>query len=198
MGGGLISPVPTPTAAPTPPPTIGPNRNEDHTQEIQDAVNYLSSIGGGTLYFPCSGAPDNDWYSIYNISSPITIPNNVTLQGESAEEGIYPSRCRLYWTTSPVVGGCPNTLPTQAKAMFKVEGTKDRVRFRDLWMGSRILGHDCENNGTWENIRDQQTTAILLDAQTSGSISDIVFENVSITGFTYGIKAVGNSMRTLR
>lgn len=198
MGGGFVSPAPTPTGAPTPPTPTGPNRNYDHTQNIQTAVDYLRDLGGGTLYFPCSGGPNNDPYSIYNISGTIIVPSNVTLQGESAEEGIYPSRCRIYWTTNPVAGGCPNTLPTQAKAMFKVEGSKDRVRFRDLFMVSRILGHDCLTNGAWDKIRDQQTTAILLDAQTNGSISDIVFENVSITGFTYGIKAVGHSIADVK
>jgi hypothetical protein len=198
MGGGLISPVPTPTNAPTPPATTGPDRNHDHTQNVRDAVDYLSGIGGGTLYFPCSGGPGGDPYSIYNISGTINIPLNVTLQGESAEEGIHFSQCRIYWTTNPVATGCPNTLPTTAQAMFKVEGTKARVRFRDLWIVSRILGRDCNDNGSWDKIRDQQTTAILLDAQTNGSISDIIFENVSITGFTYGIKAVGNSISDIK
>lgn len=179
--------------------THGPDRNFDHTTQIQNALNYIgNTVGGGTLYFPCSGGPGGD-ISFYNISSTITVPSNVTIQSESSEEGIYSGRCRFYWINQfPNPGGCANALPTTAQAMFKVEGTKARVRFKDLWIVSRVLGNDCPDNGAWDKIRDQLTTGILLDAQSSGSVSDVIIENVSITGFTYGIKAVGNSVSDIK
>mgnify|MGYP001190351661 CR=1 FL=1 len=83
--------------------TSGPDRFEDHTDDIEEAIAYLVRQGGGTLYFPCSGGPvstaypDGDLQSIYNIKRTIEVPSNVILQGESAEEGIFNGRCRIYW-----------------------------------------------------------------------------------------------------
>ena len=176
--------------------TSGPNSGVDHTTQIQDALNYISSsaVGGGTLYFPC-----NSGLSIYNISSTIVVPSNVTIQSESSEEGIYNGRCRFYWINQfPNPGGCANKLPDNPQAMFRIEGNKARIRFKDLWIVSRVLGLDCGDNGTWEQIRDQMSTGILFDAESSGEISDVILENVSITGFTYGIKAVGNSISDVK
>ncbi len=70
-----------------------PDRDQDHTQGIQNAVNWLGNNGGGTLFFPCT-IPSDDGIAVYNIKSTIRIPPNVTLQGESAEVG---SSCRIYW-----------------------------------------------------------------------------------------------------
>lgn len=80
-----LSSTPAPVPVPTP---MGPNREYDHTDYIEHAIQYLSDNGGGTLFFPCfggmnSGLPDH--ISIYNISRTIEIPSNITLQGESAE-----------------------------------------------------------------------------------------------------------------
>ena len=80
--------------------------------------------------------------------------------------------------------------------MFKVEGEKVRVRFKDLWLWSRSSG-GCYPRHDWDRIAIENTVAVLLDAQSS-KISDIVFENVSISNFTYAIKAVGNSISDVK
>ncbi|MCD9188912.1 MAG: hypothetical protein LUM44_21020 [Pyrinomonadaceae bacterium] len=197
---GMPVPTGTPTS-PIPPATngpVGPSSTYDHTNDVINAITYLTAKGGGTLYFPCNGGSSNSHLSIYNISDTINIPSNITLQGESAEEGIYAGDCRIYWTTNPVVGGCPNTLPGAAKTMFDVTRSTTGVRFKDLWLVSRILGRDCGSNGSPENIRDQQTTAIALAAASNGHIHDVILENVSITGFTHGISATGYSISDVK
>jgi hypothetical protein len=190
------SPIPTP---------MGPNRAYNHTNYIKHAIQYLKDTGGGTLFFPCSGGtyygqPD---LSIYNISETIVIPSNVTLQGESAEQGIIASPCRIYWNDSvePDNIGCTtwsSNDPLGDKAMFQTEESATGVRFRDLWMVSRIPGRDCTSPLVPAEIEADKTTAILMDAGVSGKISDVIFENVSMTAFTYGIKAIGNSVSDVR
>jgi hypothetical protein len=195
------SPNPSPTATPTP---KGPDRTYDHTNYIKHAIKYLSDNGGGTLYFPCSGGTwnGNPDLSIYNISSTIEIPSNVTLQGDSAEEGIYTAQCRIYWNDSiePANVGCTTwstTDPLGDKPMFKILGGEKRVRFRDLWIISRVAGRDCPGIGSETEIANDDNAAFLLDAG-GGSISDVIFENVTITGFTYGIRTIGNSVSDVR
>jgi hypothetical protein len=184
--------------------THGPNRNFDHTTEIQAAVNYLGTtqngLTGGTLYFPCTGAPGGDQQSIYNIGNTITIPSNVTLQGESAEEGIYNGRCRMYLNNNLNTPGCISPDGSlNGKAMFEVLGTKARVRFRDLWLVSRTTGRDCGSTiGTFSQIAADMTNGVRLNASSGGNISDVIFENVSITGFTNGINAFGNSISDIK
>jgi len=198
MGEGI------PVVSGTPIPTSGPNRYVDHTEDVKKAVKYLSEVhDGGILFFPCSGGSSGtDPQSIYNISDTIVIPNNVTLQGDSAEEGIFNGRCRIYWNDhiSYADSGCISTTPTglKNKAMFSIDGTKARVRFRDLWMVSRTVGRDCGNNGTATRVYNDNVTAILLDSGSSGTISDIILENVSITAFKYGIKAIGNTITDIK
>lgn len=192
MGVGLV-PVP-PLPGSTPPPTTGTNRNHDHTAEIQAAVNYLSGVdgsglNGGTLYFPCIGVADPGLQSIYNIKNTITIPSNVTLQGESAEEN---GRCRIYWnddlSIQPPQGCYDNGGTLLNKPMFKIAGGTSRVRFRDLWLWSRSAGSNCFPRLDWDRIKVEKTVAVALYGNT-GHIRDIILENVSISSFTYGIKA---------
>lgn len=206
MGVGLLQ-TPPPNAPPVP-STDGPDRFVDHTSQIRAAVKYISEeLGGGTLFFPCPQPflptthypPNIRDVAIYNISNTIYIPSNVTLQGESAEESV--GRCRIYWNNDIIKGdrGCREAgSPLQDKAMFNVEGDKARVRFKDLWLFSRTRGRDCPNFGTASQIYGDNTTAVLMDAQTYGNISDVIFENVSITAFTYGISAVGNSISEIK
>ena len=193
--------------------TNGPSNNYtfDHTQQIQSAVTYISGQGGGTLYFPCT-FPTGQGYAAYNIRNTITIPSNVTLQGESAEDTI--GRCQILWndvswnpfppdeTDPPITPDCydnpnTNTYPLRNKPMFKVEGNASRVRFRDLWLYSRSSGKNCYPRYDWERIANENTTGVLMDSQ-GGKISDIIFENVSVTNFTYGIKAVGNEISDVK
>lgn len=181
--------------------THGPDRNFNHRNEIQAAVTYLGGLGGGTLYFPCTGGP-NDQQSIYNIGDTVNIPSNVSLQGESAEESVNHGRCRMYLNNIVTVGdtGCvsPNGSLT-GKAMFEVIGTKKRVRFRDLWLVSRTIGRDCASQaGTFDQIAADITTGVRMNASSGGNISDVIFENVSITGFTNGINAIGNSISDIK
>jgi hypothetical protein len=200
-------------------PTSGPGRGTDHTDQIKRAVLYLKYLGGGTLYFPCTpnnlppnqgGGPDGQ--SIYNIRDTITVPTDVSLVGESAEEGV--GRCRIYWRDvewasptpipSPSPGENPNchdnTHPVQphpgnllGKAMFQLtggdknEGTY-RVRFKDLWLYSRSSGEHCDPRYDYARIAEEDTVGIGLYADT-GNIRDVILENVSISSFTYGIRA---------
>ena len=202
MGVPGVVPSPSPSPSATPPTTTGPDRTKDHTLEIRAAVNYLSSLGGGTLYFPCTGGPNGDTVSIYNIKDTITIPSNVTLQGESAEGDN--GRCRIYWRD--VAADPEGTPPNPAclgdsvssslvnKPMFLIEGSTSgtkRIRFRDLWLYSRSSGWAC-SSPSYQVIDDENSVAFAMYGSTStsaGNISDVIFENVSIYNFTYGIKA---------
>ncbi|HEX8251480.1 MAG TPA: hypothetical protein VF599_25120 [Pyrinomonadaceae bacterium] len=180
--------------------TPGPNRNDDHTDEINQALVYISNTGGGVLFFPCSGGP-GDGLSIYNISGTINVPSNVTLQGESAREGFIDASCRMYWNKDLTSTGCwnpTNISQLQDLAMFEIAGTKERIRFKDLSMVTRYRGRDCTEGETSSRIVSFNNKAILLDAQSEGSISDIIFENVSINTFKYGIQALGKSISDVK
>lgn len=180
--------------------THGPDRAQNHTDEIQTAVNYIGGLGGGTLYFPCA-IPSGDTIAAYNIKNTITVPSNVTLQGESSEAY---GRCQMLWNDVSWYPGtnCPAVLnppsPLTGKPMFKVEGDKSRVRFRDLWLYSRSSGVECYPRYDWPRIQAENTTAVLIDAQSNGQIADVILENVSIFNFTYGIKATGNSVSGIK
>lgn len=174
-------------------PTTGPSRTQDHTAQIQAAVNWLGANGGGTLLFPCK-VPAGDSISVYNIKSTITVPSNVTLQGESAEQGV--GRCRIYWIDAANQGGAcadnPGTLLN--KPVFRLEGGTSRVRFKDLWLWSLSAGIECWPRGDYARIAAENTSAIEMNNKDySGNIRDVIFENVSIESFTYGIKAISNN-----
>ncbi len=210
---GQELPVPTTPQIPNGETHVG-NRLRDHTIEIQAAVNYLAAPnlqypkGGGTLFFPCSWEDPNDPVSIYNIRNTITIPSNVTLQGESA---VYGGRCQMRWrdvgwnpldtpgTPDPdddeLEGRCHNNQPTtndpnglRNAAMFSISGGKDRVRFKDMWLHSMSSGPNCWARSDERRIAVENTTAVVLDGS-SGDITDIILENVSFSNFTYGIRA---------
>ena len=207
---------------PSPLPTDGPGRGFDHASQIQRAVDYLAWRNdgeGGTLYFPCTPnfypAPNGslpDPQSIYNIDTPINIPSNVSLVGESSEEY---GRCRIYWrdpswdpppspaptpTPSPTPTPDPNATPTPNpnchdnpgtltnKAMFQVRGGSSRVRIKDLWLYSRSSGPECYVRRDYDRIAVENTVAIGLYGDT-GHVRDVIIENVSITDFTFGIRA---------
>ncbi len=184
--------------------THGPDRYRDHSDEIQAAINHIDSLGGGTLYFPCKfpplpGNPQLKDIAIYNIKKTITIPANVTIQGEGAEEEV--GKCRIYWsdtTWNPGAGCHDNPGQLLDKPMFKIEGETSRIRFRDLWLYSRSSGSECWPRPDWDRIDDENTVGILIDAKGSSEIKDIILENVSISNFTYGIKATGNSISDVK
>lgn len=172
-----------------------PGRFVDHTTGIQNAVNWLGNNGGGTLFFPCT-IPSNDGIAVYNIKSTIRIPSNVTLQAESAELG---SRCRIYWNDVLHLdpwqcGDSPTHL--RNAPMFRIVGGTSRVRFRDLYLMSRTTGSGCDNRNDYDRIEIENTAAVELNTDHesgTGDITDIIFENVAITHFTRGIKAVSNN-----
>ena len=173
--------------------THGPSRTQDHTAEIQAAVTWLGANGGGTLLFPCK-IPAGDAISIYNIKNTITIPSNVTLQGESSEEGI--GRCRIYWLDAANQGStCANNPGTLLnKPMFRLQGGTSHVRFKDLWLWSLSAGIECWPRGDYQRIAVENTTGIEMNnKEYSGNIRDVIFENVSIENFTHGIKAISNN-----
>ena len=202
MGDAIPAPSPAPSPSPTPFQTYGPDRYHDHTAEVQAAVNYLGEQGGGTLFFPCTIPPLPEQIAIYNIKSTIYVPANVTLQGESAEDL---GRCRIYWNDvlfiPPPINGEPQACgptPTYLRnaAMFKIVGGTSRVRFKDLLLMSRTTGPNCPNRSDWKDIALENTAGVEMntdDEKGSGDITDTIFENVSITHFTRGIKAVSNN-----
>lgn len=190
--------------------TYGPRRDIDHTPGIQAAMTYLNGQGGGTLVFPCflpyfppPYQATRDGIAVYNIRETIDIPSNVTLQGESSEEG---GKCRIYWNDVSWGGGPPedpcqvnddekNDYPLNHRPMFRINGGVHGVRFRDLWLYSRTSGPNCPYpRPDVENIENDDNTGIeMTSVSTSGNIKDIILENVSITNFTYGVKALSNS-----
>lgn len=183
-------------------PTSGPvsplNTTTDHTTQIQGALDYLYQIGGGTLFFPCKMATPGT-PSVYNISDTIRVPSNVTLQSESSEAVV--GHCEFRWTDvtypyqspPPPPAGC-GTVPTHLKnkAMFKLEGGTQGVRFKDMSLRSSTPGLSCYLRADYDygQIASENTTAIHMDVQShSGNIRDVILDNVSISFFTYGIKA---------
>lgn len=175
-----------------------PSRTWDHTSDIQSAVYFIGAQGGGTLYFPCTFHSAADPIAIYNIKDTITVPSNVTLQGESSEEY---GRCQMLWNDvswshSSACEDNPGTLLN--KPMFKVAGDRSRVRFRDLWLYSRSSGSECYPRYDAPRIATENTVGIQLDAQSSGQISDVIIDNVAISSFTNGIRAVGNSVSDIK
>lgn len=173
-----------------------PGRDVDHTTGIQDAVTWLGDNDGGTLFFPCT-IPGNDLIAIYNIKSMIYVPANVTLQGESAEEG---GRCRIYWNdvSYQAPWGCAKQGPSSLNnaAMFKIVGGTSRVRFRDLLLMSRTTGPGCDNRADFDVIAQENTAAVEMntdDEKGVGDITDIIFDNVTITHFKRAVKAVSDN-----
>lgn len=178
--------------------------NEDYTDRIKAAIADLG-INGGTVFFPC--IPPVGSVTIYNINDTIIIPSNITLQGESSNSAGDLGRCRIYWrdvywnpTPTPTPSPTPNPDPCRdnpvtlhRKAMFKIVGTTlvpdvNRVRFKDLWLYFRNSGDNCWPRGDVERIEAEKAIGIHLDGSV-GNISDVIFENVSITSFTNGIRA---------
>jgi hypothetical protein len=173
----------------------------DHTEDVRKALAYLDNQGGGTLLFPCV-RPTNPWYpslkwprAEYYISDTITIPSNVTLQGEGAEVG---GICRIFWVDVKYdykdPEGC-NESPDDLKdkPMFQIPGATSRVRFKDLAISSLTAGGNCMPIQDEEQIESDGTSAIEMNTDVlgrTGDIKDVIFENVSIMNFTYGIKAV--------
>jgi len=170
----------------------GPSRYADHTEAIKAAIAYLNGKGGGTLYFPCSGGEYNDVQSIYNIKETITVPSNVTIQGESSETS---GTCRIYLNNQTAFGDQPCRNSTENNALrgiplFAVQGGAKNVRFRDIFLWSRTSGRDCTLplNELQSFIEADKSVAVALYGS-GGNISDVIFENVSVSDFTYGIKA---------
>jgi len=194
------------------PTTTGPSRTYDHTSEIQAAVTHLGNAGGGTLFFPCKLPSGGELQAIYNIKDTINVPANVTLQGESSE---WWGRCLIYWIDvdpDPKEEYWPETCNPPAdsppylhdKPMFRVNGGRSRVRFKDLALFSRASGPQCWVRSDLDNIEDEGTVGIELNTDDptctvncsdppGGDITDIIFENVGIYDFTYGIKAMSDS-----
>jgi hypothetical protein len=181
----------------------GPNRYADHTDDIRNAIEFLGA-GGGTIFFPCK-LPPNQGIARYNIRETIEIPSNITLQGEGADEG---NRCQISWNdVSWTPGGCtvnpatitvngnqiPNPYFLLNKPMFKIKGGTSRVRFKDMWLLSHSEGENCWRRSNPERIGSDETTAIEMNTKNGGNITDVVFENISITTFTKGISAISNN-----
>ena len=200
--------------------TKGPSSFVDHTDDIEAALAYLEGEGGGTLFFPCErpffppGPPLQtlrEGVAAYNIKSTINIPSNVTLQGESSE---WWGRCRIYWldvdledygsakdNCNSEEDGAPQDL--RDRPMFRVLGGKTGVRFRDLAFFSRASGPLCGYiRPDFDNIAEEETAGIELNTgdpycgevgcpiDPGGDVTDVIFENVGIYDFTYGIRAV--------
>lgn len=198
-----------PKGAPT---TQGPDANQDHTDDIEAALAYLASFtDGGTLLFPCK-LPSGAAFSVYNIRRTISIPPNVTLQGESSEAF---GKCRIYWhdvdwdpDNDPKIEHTPDhcydnpddgTNELTDNPMFKIVGGKSHVRFKDLWLYSRSSGRNCYPRYDWDRIDDEGTAAIQMntdDYEGAGHITDVIFENVAINNFTHGIEAVSGGLST--
>lgn len=189
------------------PTTSGPSPTYNHTTEIQNAVNYLGTAGGGTLFFPCKPLSVSG-QAIYNIKATIDVPANVTLQGEGSE---WWGRCLIYWLdVSANYGSDPDHCNEEAdgapanqrnRPMFRINGGKSRVRFKDLALFSRASGPQCWVRYDTDNIAAEGTAGIELNTgdpycgggcsdDPGGDITDVIFENVGIYDFTYGIKAM--------
>lgn len=207
---------PNPPGAPS---TQGPGTFKDHTANIRTAIAYLKGLPGnpgGTIVFPCPNAPVNESISVYNIRETIDIPSDITLQGESAEFG---GPCRVYWNDTTISSGnnpndmqchIPVAAETTHQAMFRIPGGTSRVRFRDLMFYARNTGPNCARYGDDDSdeIAENYNTAIEMNTGTEaclvhpetcgledpgGDINDLIFENIAITNFRYGISAVSEA-----
>ena len=179
--------------------THGPGRFQDHTEDIRAAVNWLHDNGGGTLFFPCTAPPDDPLIAIYNIRETIIIPEDVTLQGESSEEF---GKCRIYWNDvdafPPNLPGCHTTPGNLRRApMFKIVGgyiqstvsgpPYDVEDYRAELFRPRRLGSNCNRRDT------PQSKWLRRTKRGTGDITDIIFDNVTITHFTHGITALSDN-----
>ena len=149
--------------------------------------------------------------AVYNIKATIDIPSNVTLQGESSE---WWGTCRIYWLDinanygsdpdycNELADGAPSN--QRDRPMFRINGATSRVRFRDLAIFSRASGPNCYVRNDFDNIEAEGTAGIELNTDDpycgggcpmdpGGDIADVIFENVGIYDFTYGIKAMSVS-----
>ena len=90
------------------------------------------------------------------------------------------------------------------RPMFRILGGKSRVRFKDLALFSRASGPQCWVRGDLDNIAAEGTAGIEMNTgdptcgqacsdPPGGDITDVIFENVGIYDFTYGIKALSES-----
>jgi hypothetical protein len=170
-----------------------PGRLVDHTAGVKNAVAWLGSHGGGTLFFPCT-FPSGESVALYNIKETIDIPSNVTLQGESAEDH---GRCRIYWNDvswnpDPVACQADPNSPLPNNPMFRVLGGKSGVRFKDLSLYSRTTGPNCPPRIDFGRIEAENIAAIELNTSSTGNITDVIVENVSITHFKHGIRAISD------
>lgn len=195
--------------------TSGPSRYVDHTDDIKAALEHLRGLGGGTLVLPCKMPylpppyqTTLDSVAVYNISSTVRVPSNITIQGEGSERW---GRCRVYWyDIAESYGGedC-NVSPVslQDAPMFQIPGGRSNIRFRDLALYSRSSGPNCYPRDDFEQIEADDTTAIEMNASADpecekepktcsedpgGNISDVIFENVTIGDFTRGISALSD------
>ena len=90
---------------------------------------------------------------------------------------------------APIIPG-----PLLNKPMFRIKGGTSHVRFKDLWLWSLSAGIVCWPRSDSARIAVENTNAIEMNNKDySGDIKDVIFENVCIENFTYGIKAISNN-----
>ena len=137
------------------------NGSADNLTQIQNAINYASTLGGETVYFPAG---------YYNVSGTLSVPSNVRLQGMGS---FYNCQLRLTGTHAP---------------LLEVGDGQSNITFKDLTLVALSRGWPRNTPEETALIRTEGTIGISLKAGGSG-ISNIVIENVRANQFTQGISA---------
>lgn len=140
------------------------NDSADNRAQIQQGIDYLSSNGGGTLYFPAG---------LYRVSGTVYVKSNVRLQGVTSFNA---SQIRL------TVTGVP---------LFEAADNQFNVTFKDLHLYSYSRGWTGSHPDQIALIRTDGTTGISLKAGGAG-IGNVVIENVRTSQFTRGIAATSS------
>jgi len=145
------------------------NDSFDNRQAIQEGINYVSSNGGGTLYFPAG---------LYRVYGTIYVKSNVRLQGTTS---FNTSQIRLMVTGVPLFEVVPN----------EVGENRFNITFKDLHLYSFSRESTDTHPRQIALIRSDGTTGISLKAGGAG-ISNIVIDNVRTSRFTHGISATSS------
>lgn len=107
----------------------------DNTQDIQDAINTVSNTGGGTLYLKGG---------TYNLSSNISIPSNVIMQGVGSGGTILDFGGAAYQVR--VVGSSGAHIQSPAIKGITVQNSSIegiRIDYVDNFLGNDIECNDC-------------------------------------------------------
>ena len=164
------------------------NGSTDDTTAIQNALNAAGTANGGIVYLPVG---------TYNISSTLSIPTNVTLEGVSyAQDVTTPTTPAsvIVWTPTAAYSGLsmiqmgPNTANSKIFNLALRSNTDYVVDGIDFTSVRQAMAKDLSINGTHIAISMSTSSATGAQNTAQSHISNI---NIGLTD--YGVYIAGNS-----